>query len=193
MCPASSLILVRMRSILFLIALVAACLGAGTAAPSVAIGHEGAEAFILVPLDQVNPGEPFEVIGADLTPNSSVSFRVERGSNVVPLGSSATAGPDGHFTATLTLPAEYPTGYAQLIAAADDGTETSTWILVGPRDASTGGPPGIGTGSWWTDPLVLILGVFITAALAAIVYVLMKRRRHAAAASGTNLRRRRQP
>jgi hypothetical protein len=135
--------------------------------------HFGGGAFIVVPVDHVNPGSTFEVVGADLTPESTVDFKIVRDESVVPLG-TFVSGADGHFTTELQLPADYPNGYAQLFATAADGTEASTWVLVGDRTESTPAPPG--ATQWWTDPSVLLLGVFIIGGLAAIVYVLLKRR-----------------
>jgi hypothetical protein len=134
--------------------------------------HFGGGAFIVVTADHVDPGSSFEVIGADLAPESTVEFRIVRDDFVVVLG-TFVSGADGHFTTQLQLPADYPTGYAQLFATAADGTEASTWVLVGARTESTPAPPG--TTEWWLDPSVLILGVFIIGGLVAIVYVLLRR------------------
>src|SRR5687767_5932091 len=80
--------------------------------------HIGGSATIFVPLDHVNPGEWFPVIGADLGADSLVTFRLLAGQRSAELG-SATTGPDGHFQSTFTLPADFPHGYAELIASAD--------------------------------------------------------------------------
>jgi hypothetical protein len=138
-----------------------------------AAGHFGAAAYIIVPADHVLPGQPFEVIGADLTPNSTVSFAMLREGETTALDDSAS-GPDGHFNATLTLPASFPVGYAQLFATATDGTSTSTWVLVGARSSST--PPAPGTPAVWADPSVLLLVVLVIGAVGLVGLMLLRRR-----------------
>jgi hypothetical protein len=147
--------------------------------------HFGGGAFIVVPADHVNPGSTFEVIGADLAPESTVEFKIVRDESVVALG-TFVSGADGHFTTQLQLPADYPNGYAQLFATAADGTEASTWVLVGARTESTPAPPG--ATQWWSDPSVLILGVFIIGGLAAIAYALFKRKSGAPAPAKAGIR-----
>jgi hypothetical protein len=152
-------------------ALAATLLSLLSAAPM--LGHFGASAYIIVPADHVLPGEPFEVVGADLTPNSNVTFTVQREGVTTTLEGSAS-GPDGHFTATLTIPEDFPGGYAQLFATATDGTATSTWVLVGARTASTPPPPG--TLPAWADPSVLVLVVLVVGALGLVGFMLLRRR-----------------
>ena len=139
-----------------------------------ATAHIGGGAFILVPADHVLPGATFEVIAADMGMDATVSFRIEHDTLVVPLD-AATAGPDGHFQTTLSLPADFPIGYAQLIARADDGSEASTWLLVGERTAATPPPPA--TVAWWTDPSVLVLLVLLIGAAGVVGYLVLRPRR----------------
>lgn len=100
-------------------------------------------------------------MGAD----AAVALEIVHEPVVEQLG-TAQAAPDGHFTATLSLPANFPGGYAQVIATQADGMQTSTWVLVGQRTAST--PPRPDDGEWWTDPSVLVLIIFVIGAVAGI-------------------------
>lgn len=134
--------------------------------------HIGGESFILVPSDSVSPGSAFEVIAVDLGPNATISFEVDNGNRVAALG-SVPADSDGHFQGALQMPADYPQGYAELIAISSDGYEVATWVLIGPRTASTGAPPGQPT--WWSDPSVVVLGVFVVGALGVLGYLLIQR------------------
>ena len=158
---------VRSGGLLGLLALT--CL----AAPLSTLGHFGGAAYIVVPVDHVNPGERFEVVGGDLTPNSNVVFRFRRDESTVPVPGTVTSGPDGHFTASLAMPADYPTGYALLEAEAADGTRTTTWVLIGARTSETPAPPG--QPAWWTDPSVIVLGVAIAGGIGALGFAAYKR------------------
>src|SRR5919108_2561576 len=81
----------------------------------VASAHFGGGAYIIVPLDHVTPGQTFDVIGADLTPQARLSFRVVRDGEDFPLVSNVTTGADGHFSATVAVPSTYPNGYSLLV------------------------------------------------------------------------------
>jgi hypothetical protein len=175
-----------MRFLVLYMALVAAWLGAA-GAPARVEAHFGGGAFIIVPADHVNPGESFEVIAADMGPNATVTFRVEHDEVVAPL-SPATAGPDGHFTTNLTLPANYPTGYALLVASSNDGSQTSTWVLVGARDGAT--PPRPDQLAWWADPSVIVLGIAVLGGAGVLGYTLLRRRQPKPVAVGAGQRRR---
>ena len=140
--------------------------------PAAAGAHSGGEPILIVPLDHVTAGQSFPVAAADLGPDANVSFTLARDEETVELG-DRTAGPDGHFETTLTLPAVVPDGYAQLIAKSSDGSEAATWILVGERTASTPPPPGESV--WWKDPtVILFLLVLVGGAAAALVLVLRR-------------------
>jgi hypothetical protein len=142
--------------------------------PAPAAAHFGSSAYIVVTADQVLPGQEFEVVAADLTPGASVSFRLVHEELSVPL-TTTTAPPDGHFRLNMAVPNDFPSGdYAQLFALAGDGTEVSTWVLVGTRTANT--PPRPGTGPWWSDPSVIVLGLIIAGAVGAVGWMLLRRR-----------------
>jgi hypothetical protein len=144
---------------------LAGLLGAGGA-----VAHSGGEPYIIVPVDHILPGQTFDVIAADMGPDAEVRFEISTEQRVVPLA-TATAGPDGHFQTTLSLPSDFPTGYAELLAVGNDGSRASTWVLVGLRTESTPAPPG--ASAWWTDPSVLLLGAFLMGALAVVGYLLL--------------------
>jgi hypothetical protein len=139
-----------------------------------ASAHFGGSAYLVVPADYINPGETFEVVAVDLTPNTTVALTLTRDDRSVSLG-DATSDEYGHFTTTLPLPADFPAGYAQLFAVAPDGTSASTWMLVGARTAATPPPPG--TPPWWADPSVIVLLVLVGGAMAALAYLLLRPRR----------------
>jgi hypothetical protein len=138
-----------------------------------ASAHFGGGAYLVVPADYINPGEPFEVVAVDLTPNASVSLTMTTDDRIASLG-DAISDAYGHFTTTLPLPADFPAGYAQLFARAQDGTSASTWVLVGARTAATPPPPG--TPPWWADPSVIVLLVLVGGAAAALAYLLLHQR-----------------
>jgi hypothetical protein len=158
-------------------AVVIALIVAGATALDV-LAHGGGEAFIHVPADHIEPGEPFPVVAADLGENAVVALTLATGGRVVPLG-TATAGPDGHLEATAVLPASVGDGYAELIAEGSDGSRASTWVRVG-----TGGHAGLmpprGNILDWVDPSLVV----VAAGLAVLVAILLVR---------AKLRRRRRP
>jgi hypothetical protein len=153
-----------------LIATTLALMLASWAAPVSA--HLGATAYIIVPADHVLAGESFDVVGADMGPSSNVTFRLVHEQTTTEL-QSITTNADGHFQVTLSVPQEFPDGYAQLFATASDGTETSTWLLVGVRTASTPAPPS--ATQWWSDPSVLVLLVLVIGAFGLVGYILLRR------------------
>jgi hypothetical protein len=142
---------------LFSVALVAAAASA----------HEGAEPFILVPGDHIVPGQPFEVIASDLAPNSTIEITLAVDERVDQLD-EVVSGADGHFSTTVTVPDSFPVGYAQIFAIDADGSEASTWVLVGERNDQTPAIPTSPTADWWTDPSVIVLGVVVGSALISI-------------------------
>jgi len=115
------------------------------------------------------------IIGADLGSDANLTITLTQGSRTIQLG-TATTGPDGHFTADLLLPADFPNGYSELVADGDDGSRTSIWILVGPRSQSTPtAPPG--QTQWWQDPaLWLISGLLAGGGIALAIVALRSRR-----------------
>jgi hypothetical protein len=161
------LAMAMLRSLLSL-SLAVAALAVGGATAS---AHMGGGALIIVTADHILPGQAFEVVAADMGSDAIVRFEISQDDLVVPL-ESATAGPDGHFQATLTLPASFPTGYAELFAIADDGSQASTWVLVGERTESTPGPPS--QPNWWADPSVLVLALLLVGAVGALAILLLR-------------------
>jgi hypothetical protein len=150
------------------------------------LGHFGAEAFIHVPRDHVNPGEEFPVIAADLDPDAQIPLSLIAGTAVVELGSVPTDA-DGHFETTLVMPSSVPHGYAQIVATSPDMGEVSTWVLIGPREG-VGEPPGSpggagGSSSPLSDPSVIVLIALVVGALLAVGWVATRRRSAAPPAS----------
>jgi hypothetical protein len=143
---------------------------------TVVSAHFGSSAAIIVPADSILPGQEFEVVAIDLTPEATVNFDIRRedAGLTVPL-ESATSSADGHFRLSLSIPSDFPSGYAQLYAFAADGTQAMTWVFVGERTSATPPPPG--TPPWFADPSVIVLGVIAIGAVAAVAYMALRRRR----------------
>ena len=141
--------------------------------------HFGGEAFILVPVDHVLPGQSFEIIVADLTPGSIIQLAAVRDGASTSVG-SAQSDTEGHFTTRATLPADFPHGYFELVATAGDGTQASTWVLAGPRTSNTGSAPAPRATGGAIDPSLIVLMVLVVGSVAAAGYVLLRRARAAA-------------
>lgn len=148
------------RFFLLLSILLAAMLVTGQAQP-----HPGGEPLVLVPVDHVLPGESFRLTGADLGPDAVVTFQLKQEDRLARLG-RITAGHDGHLEGTFAVPATFPVGYTQLVASSSDGSETSTWILVGERTEATPPPPG-GSG-WGREQTLIVLALVLGLAAAAL-------------------------
>lgn len=145
------------------------------ALPGTAGAHFGGAASIIVPLDHIDPGQPFPVIAADLGASAGVTFQLQRTDRTLDLG-RVTAGADGHFQSTFDLPSDFPLGYVELVAASDDGSRASTWILVGPRTESTPAAPNLP--ALWQDPAVLLLsGLLLAGGLILALTTILSARR----------------
>jgi hypothetical protein len=128
--------------------------------PAAASAHGGASPSLVVTVDHVDPGTTVPIIAADFGSDSKVLFSIVAPARSVELGHS-TAGPDGHFTAHFALPTDFPLGWANLVATGDDGSSTSTPLLVGP---TAGAPPRPGrAAAWWQDPPTLLLAALLIA------------------------------
>ena len=158
------------------------------ATPSLVLGHFGASAQLIVTADFILPGQEFEVVAIDLTRGAIIAFDIRREELelTVPL-ESTTAPQDGHFRVNMSIPADFPNGYAQLYAVAQDGTQAMTWVFVGEPTASTPPPPG--TGPWYADPSVIVLLVLALGAVGTVASALIRRRN--APMSAARIRRRR--
>jgi hypothetical protein len=161
------------------------------AVPGVAIGHGGGEAWIHVPAQSIQPGQPFELLGSDLGPGASVAVAAIAGDRSIAIG-TVTADAEGHFTQTLTLPAGVPDGYAQLHAKSSAGVEAFMWVLIGQNTSGAVNPAVAGRTEWWSDPSVIMLGGILCAALVAGLYLAF-RSRHPAPASAPALAGRSDP
>jgi hypothetical protein len=116
--------------------------------PMAAFAHAGGEPLIHVPADHIEPGKMFQVIAADLGQNAQVTLTLAAADQTVGFG-TVTAGPDGHFEATLKLPESFPDGYAELTASSSDGSFANAWVRVG-----TGPDPGVAVTSDQDVPLI---------------------------------------
>lgn len=142
--------------------------------PAVAAAHGDGAPSLVVPVDHVDPGASFPVIAADFGSDSVVRFRVELPGRSAAL-ESVTAGPDGHFSASLDMPADYPLGWAELIGSGDDGSQASTQLLVGPATEAT--PPRPRPAAWWQDPSALLLFGLLGGGAVLLIWVVVRSRR----------------
>lgn len=149
-----------------------------TFAPTGAAAHSGGEAWIHVPAQSIEPGQPFELWGADLGPSASVAVEIVAGDEQIQVG-RVTTGVDGHFTQTLALPAGVPEGYAQLHADSNAGVEAFMWVLVGQNTTGAVNPAAAAGNQWWSDPSVIVLGLMLGGALLAVLFLAVRSRRSA--------------
>ena len=107
---------------------------------------------LLVTADFVLPGQGLPLVGIDLAPGD-VDVSISAGSTTATLGSARVAA-DGSLSASLPVPAGFPHGYAQVVAAGVEGRWETT-VLIGPRAEGPGAvaPPGS------IDARLLALGV----------------------------------
>ncbi|HYI21198.1 MAG TPA: hypothetical protein VEX62_01050 [Candidatus Limnocylindrales bacterium] len=152
------------------VTLVLLCASAGTAA-----GHFGAQSFVFVTDDAIDPGEQFTLIGSDLAPDSEVEVNLRIDEYAATLG-TLRSGSDGHFETLLTMPAEAPSGFIELIASSPDGTSASAWIHVGPRTGQEAPPPTQSQSAFPIDPSLIVLGVLLAGSVGAVAYMLLRRR-----------------
>jgi hypothetical protein len=185
----------RLRAAFALGALVATASLPGSAA-----GHGGGLPWIYIEAVQVWPGQPFHVLVLDVAPFVNVTLEAEAGERRATLGQLVT-GPAGHGEVDVTLPADFPLGYAQLHGRGDDGSLVSTELPVGDlpdRDGPAGPPrpgdqPGVAAGPWWSDPSVLTLGALVGGAGLLLAGLALRQRgpRPVATPSAARLPRRR--
>lgn len=142
------------------------------AGPAAVSAHGGASPSLVVTVDHVDPGATVPIIAADFGSDSKVLFSIEAPARSLELG-RWTAGADGHFSASFALPADFPLGWANVVATGDDGSSTSTQVLVGP---TAGAPPRPGRATpWWQDPSAWLLGAFLAGAFLVMVWFVFRR------------------
>ncbi len=147
----------------------------GLGSPPGAAAHGDAEPWVFVPADQVEQGQLFTVVGADMRPGVLVTLDLASYGEVTSLGTVAPA-EDGHFEASLSVPTTVRDGYAELRAIDSAGLAASTWVLVGEEvDLSVAGAPA-GADPWWADPSVLVLGGFIVGGALVLARLLFRSR-----------------
>jgi hypothetical protein len=136
-----------------------------------ALAHGGGEPLVFVPLDHVVQGERFPVVGAALDPRSTVTLRL----GDTKLGTAKTDA-EGHFKALVRAPSDFPNGYVELRAVAEDGEAVTTFVRVGADQVATPAPPAAREDGGGFPVLAAVL---ITAAVAAAllgVALLLRRR-----------------
>jgi hypothetical protein len=142
--------------------------------PATVVAHGGAAASLVVTVDHVEPGSSLTIIASDFGSDSVVQFRIVAPDRAVELG-HRTAGPDGHFEATFNLPADFPPGWADLTATGDDGSSTTTQVLVGPAVGATPPRPNKVV-PWWQDPSIWLLAALVLGAVLVGVWALSRSR-----------------
>ena len=137
--------------------------------PTAAAAHGGASPSLVVTVDHVDPGSSVPIIAADFGTDSRVVFDLVAPARSLELG-QWNAGAVGHLNKSLDVPADYPVGWADLVATGDDGSSTSAQVLIGPVAGAPSRPNRSAT--WWQDPATLLLAGLLLAgglALAALV------------------------
>jgi hypothetical protein len=151
------------------------------AAALIVSAHGAGEPWIIVPVDHVEQGATFTIMGADMSPGAEVTLELLSGDDVTTLG-TVPAAADGHFMTDFVVPAEMPDGYVELRATDPGGSEAMTWLLVGDgttAEVAAGAPTT--TAAPWTDPSVILLGALLVGGAGALAYMLLRRRQPAAA------------
>jgi hypothetical protein len=141
-----------------------------------ASGHEGEGPSLDLLESRVSPGQQVRVFGDDLDPDETVTLELFAHGEVHALGPAATDA-DGHLEAVVIVPPGIMDGYAELRATTVSGSVATTWILVGEPDLSAGLPgtsPPVDQAASWTDPSVVVLGILLGGAGAALLYLLLR-------------------
>jgi len=121
-----------MRLLRRLAALLTPLLLVAALVPSFALADSPSNGQLLIPGDHHLPGEAMEVTGYQLDPGIALHLILVSGSRTATLG-SATVLADGTFSAPGTVPSDFPTGYAEVVATSPGGGSWKTVILVGER------------------------------------------------------------
>ena len=138
------------------------------------VAHGNASPTLIVTVDHVDPGTSVPIIAADFGSDSLVQFKIVAPAKSVELG-HLTAGPDGHFTASFDIPADFPLGWADIVGTGDDGSSTSTQVLIGPTSGAAPRPNR--AAPWWQDPATLLLFVLVGGGIVVLVYMALRSRR----------------
>jgi len=147
-------------------------------APASATAHGNASPTLIVTVEHVDPGTSVPIIAADFGSDSLVQFKIVAGGKSVELGHQS-AGPDGHFSSSFDIPTDFPLGWAEIVGTGDDGSSTSTQVLIGP---TSGAPPRPNrVVPWWQDPSIWLLGAFVIGAVLVLVWVAFRSRSKQAA------------
>lgn len=167
------------RRLLMLVLLLVSAPSA--AAPAWAHGAE--QPWIWLEREQAEPGERLAVLVVDFTPHGEVGLELVADERRERLG-TITCAADGHGEGEFVVPADFPRGYAELVARDAAGTEATTLVGIGVTGAvgppETPRSPSVGPGAAapiWQDRSVLILAGLLGAALLALAYVVVRRRR----------------
>jgi hypothetical protein len=131
----------------------------------------GGEAFVHVPDGSIEPGRSFTLLASDLEPNAPIQVRLLAESRTAELGSVASDA-EGHFETTLSVPADFPTGYARLIATDPAGNDVETWVSVGPAGSSAA--PSVGAGAQPSLYLATALAIGLLG-LGAVIWLARRR------------------
>jgi hypothetical protein len=154
---------------------------------SLALAHGGGLPWIWLEQEQVMPGERFHALVVDFEPFTEVELVARAGETSELVGRVPTE-VDGHGEGDLMLPADFPLGYAELVARDTVGGEATMLMQVGDTPAvgppapnqPGSGQPGVGqsgqAGALWQDPSVLTLAALLGISGTVLLYVLFRGR-----------------
>lgn len=150
-----------------------------TLAPDGVAAHEDGEVAVVLQPDHVVRGGTLTAIGADFFPGDTLDVRFVVGSNSRSIG-TIVAGDDGHFTATIVIPADVPIGPAALDFVSGSGIVQRALFEVDPGDPIPASAPpaaseGEAEGATALSPLVLV-ALVIGAATVALAFAAVGRR-----------------
>jgi hypothetical protein len=120
---------------------VAALLAIATAAATPALADGPSNGQLIVPGDHINPGQPFSITGYDIDPLIELKLTIVSGGRTADLGTVTSDGA-GNVTASVVLPSDFPTGYANVTATSVADGQWTTAVLVGERAEGPNGATG---------------------------------------------------
>jgi hypothetical protein len=129
-----------MRRLTRTLAAAAAVIVAAIAASPV-LADSPSNGQLIVPGDHINPGETFSITGYDIDPLIDLDLAIASGGRTAQLGTVKTDGA-GNMSASVQLPADFPTGYANVTATSLADGQWTTAVLVGERAEGPTAQPG---------------------------------------------------
>ncbi|HXG26463.1 MAG TPA: hypothetical protein VNL94_06385 [Candidatus Binatia bacterium] len=119
----------------------AAVLTLAAVGASPALADSPSNGQLIVPGDHINPGETFSITGYDIDPLIELDLAIVSGGRTAELGTVKTDGA-GNLSASVQLPSDFPTGYANVMATSVADGQWTTAVLVGERAEGPNAQPG---------------------------------------------------